>query len=166
MKLETLEDLLVEQLQDLYDAEHRDLELLPELTEAADDPSLVQVLQEHHEETSEQRRRLEDCFRRLGHTPVREECTAMAGLAAEAERLLEAEGDPAVLDAAVIAAKRRVAHYEIAGYGVARDLARELGEHDVADLLQQTLDEETASDAELRQVARSVVNADAAAEPA
>lgn len=161
-----LEDLLVEQLQDLYDAEHRDLELLPELTEAADDPSLEHVLDQHHEETSEQRRRLEECFQRLDRTPVREECAAMAGMVAEADRLLEAEADPAVLDAAVIAARRRIAHYEVAGYSVARDLARELGAHDVADLLQQSLDEETASDAELRQVARNVVNVEAAEQPA
>lgn len=90
----------------------------------------------------------------------------MAGIVAEAERLLEADADDPLLDAAVIAAKRRVAHYEIAGYGVARDLARETGAHDVADLLQQSLDEETASDAELRQVARNVVNPEAAAQPA
>lgn len=162
MELNTLEDLLVEQLQDLYDAEHRDLELLPELTEAATDRSLVQTLEGHHEETSEQRRRLEDCFRRLGHTPVREECTAMAGMVAEAESLLQAGGEEAILDAAIIASRRRIAHYEIAGYSVARDLARDLGEHGAADLLQQTLDEESASDAELGQIGRSVVNAEAA----
>lgn len=162
MQISTLEDLLVHQLRDLYDAEHRDLELLPELTEAVDDPSLVQVLQEHHRETSEQRRRLEECFQRLEHTPVRGECTAMAGMVAEAEELLEAGGGPAVQDAGIAAVRRRIAHYEIAGYGTARDLARQLGAHDVADLLQQTLDEETSSDAELGEVARNVVNAGAA----
>lgn len=162
MQISTLEDLLVHQLRDLYDAEHRDLELLPELTEAIDDPSLVQVLQEHHRETSEQRRRLEECFQRLEHTPVRGECTAMAGMVAEAEELLEAGGGPAVQDAGIAAVRRRIAHYEIAGYGTARDLARQLGAHDVADLLQQTLDEETSSDAELGEVARNVVNAGAA----
>lgn len=162
MQITTLEDLLVHQLRDLYDAEHRDLELLPELTEAADDPSLVQVLQEHHRETSEQRRRLEECFQRLDHTPVRDECTAMAGMVAEAEELLEAGAPSAVRDAGIAAVKRRIAHYEIAGYSTARDLARQLGAHDVADLLQQTLDEETSSDAELGQVARNVVNVSAA----
>lgn len=162
MQLETLEDLLVHELRDLYDAEHRDLELLPRLTEAANDPSLVQILQDHHHETSEQRRRLEECFRRLDHTPVRDECTAMAGMVAEAEELLEAGGEPEVRDAGIAAVKRRVAHYEIAGYSTARDLARQLGAHDVADLLQQTLDEETSSDAELGQVARNLVNVGAA----
>lgn len=162
MQLSTLEDLLVHQLRDLYDAEHRDLELLPELTEAANDASLVQVLREHHQETSEQRRRLEECFHRLDHTPVRDECTAMAGMVAEAEDLLAAGGDPTLQDAGIAAVKRRIAHYEMAGYSTARDLARELGAHDVADLLQQTLDEETSSDAELGQVARNVVNVGAA----
>ena len=162
MQLDTLEDLLVHQLRDLYDAEHRDLELLPELTEAASDPSLVQVLQEHHQETSDQRRRLEECFRRLDHTPVREDCTAMAGMVAEAGDVLEAGADPAMQDAGIAAVKRRIAHYEIAGYSTARDLARQLGAHDVADLLQQTLDEETSSDEELGQVARNVVNVGAA----
>lgn len=162
MKLATLEDLLVQQLRDLFDAEHRDLKLLPKLTEAADDPSLVQVLHEHHEEASEQRRRLEECFRRLEHTPVREECTAMAGAVAEAEALLEEGADAALLDAAVVAARRRIAGYETAGYGVARDLARKLGAHDVADLLQQSLDEEAAADEELARVAGDILSAEAA----
>lgn len=162
MKLATLDDLLVQQLRDLYDAEHRDLELLPKMTEAASDPSLVQVLHEHHEETSEQRRRLEECFRRLGHTPVREECAAVAGVVVEAEELLEADADAAVEDAGIVAVRRRIAHYEIAGYSTARDLTRQLGAHDVTDLLEQTLDEETSSDAELEQVARNVVSAAAA----
>lgn len=162
MKLSTLEDLLVQQLRDLFDAEHRDLELLPELTEAASDPSLIQVLQERHEETSEQRRRLEECFHRLDHTPLREECTAMAGMVAEAEALLEAGADATVLDSAIVAARRRIAGYEVAGYGVARDLARKRGAHGVADLLQQTLDEETAADDELARVGGNIVSAEAA----
>ncbi len=156
MQLSTLQDLLVHQLRDLYDAEHRDLELLPELTEKANDASLVQVLKDHHQETGEQRRRLEECFHRVDHTPLREDCAAMAGLVAEAEELLEAADDPAVEDAGIAAVKRRIAHYEMAGYSTARDLARQLGAHDVADLLEQTLDEERSSDEELRQVARNV----------
>lgn len=162
MELSTPEDLVVEQLQDLYDAQHRDLELLPDLVEAAGDASLVRMLEGHHEETSEQRRRLEECFRRLEHTPVREECTAMAGMVAEAERLLETDADTAIRDAGIIAARRRIAHYGIAGYSVARDLARDLGAHDVADLLQQSLDEETSADSELGQIGRSVLDLGAA----
>lgn len=162
MKLSTLDDLLVHQLRDLFDAEHRDLELLPELTEAAADPSLVRVLQERHQETSEQRHRLEECFHRLDHTPLREECTAMAGMVAEAEALLGAASDAAVLDSAIVAARRRIAGYQVAGYDAARNLARKRGAHGVADLLQQTLDEETAADDELARVGRDIVSAEAA----
>lgn len=156
MELETKEDLLVEHLQHLYDAEHRDLELLPDLIDAASDPSLARTLEERHRVTSEQRRRLEECFNRLEHTPVRDECGAMAGMAERAERALEAASDDGVRDSAIAASRRRIAHYGTAGYAVARDLARQLGAHDVADLLEQSRAEEASADEELAQLGNRV----------
>lgn len=152
MELETAEDLLVEQLQSLYDAEHVDLELLPELTDAAGDPSVAHALEERHEATSEQRRRLEECFRRLGHTAVRGDCEALRGMTARTRRLLDGGADEEVRDGAVLAARRRVARYGVGAYAAARDLARRLGAHDVADLLEQTRAEEDAAAEELAQL--------------
>ena len=141
--LNNLEDLLVEQLQDLYDAENRLIDALPKMAEAAHMPALKQAFQDHLRETEAQKRRLEQAFEQLGKEAKRETCEAMQGLIAEGQEMIGLEGDDEVKDAGLIAAAQRVEHYEIAGYGCARAFARRLGHDAVAKLLQETLDEET-----------------------
>jgi ferritin-like metal-binding protein YciE len=158
----SLDDLLVEQLHDLYDAEYRITDALPKMAEAAGNAQLKSAFQQHLTETKGQINRLERVFRQLGKEPQRESCEAMKGIVAEGEEMVSAKGDMAVKDAALIAAAQRVEHYEIAGYGTARSLARQLGRSDVANLLQETLDEEGAADKKLTQIAESMVNARAA----
>lgn len=162
MQLQALKDLLVEQLQDLYDAEHRILDNLPTMEKAASHDELRNLLAEHREVTGEQVNRLENVFERIGVTPQRHECVAMAGLIKEGERIREDATDDDVRDAGLIATGQRIEHYEIAGYGCARTYANRLGESEAADMLQQTLDEESAADRKMTEVAENLVNIEAA----
>lgn len=161
-KFSTLEDLLVEQMQDLYDAEHRLVEALPLMAEAATSASLESAFRSHLTETKGHVSRLEQAFKLMGKSAKRESCQAMKGLVQEGSAVIEADGDAAVKDAALIAAAQRVEHYEMAGYGSARTFARQLGRSDIADLLQQTLDEEGNADKKLTQIAENFVNEQAA----
>lgn len=158
----SLDDLLVEQIQDLYDAEHRLVEALPKMADSAHSPQLKAAFTEHLGETKRQVERLERAFQVLGHEPKRDSCEAMKGLIREGEEMLEAKGDPAVRDAALIAAAQRVEHYEMAGYGSARNFAQRCGQPAVAELLQETLSEEGAADEKLSAIATEAVNAQAA----
>ena len=162
MTLDHLEDLLVEQLRDLYDAEDKLIAALPKMAASATSSELKNAFQQHLNETRNQKTRLEKAFRALGHEPESETCEAMQGLIAEGEEVMNASGDPLVKDAALIAAAQRVEHYEIAGYGCARTFARQLGRQDVAELLQQTLEEEAAADEKLTRIAETLVNPKAA----
>ncbi len=157
----SLEDLFVNQLEDLYDAEHRIIRALPKMSEAARSSQLKQAFDKHLSETRNQVDRLDTIFRQLSRVPERETCEAMKGLLREGEEMIDAKGDPNVRDAALIAAAQRVEHYEMAGYGTARSLATQLGHADAARLLQQTLDEEKAADSKLTEVAENAVNVDA-----
>lgn len=157
-KFETLDDLLLEQIEDLYDAEKRLSEALPKMMEAANNTDLVETFRTHHKETEQQIQRLEKTFGLLGQEASREMCDAMKGLISEAEDMIEAEGDPDVRDAALIAAAQRIEHYEMAGYGSARAFANRLGKSDVATLLQETLDEEKEADRALTGLAETEVN--------
>jgi ferritin-like metal-binding protein YciE len=161
LKFDSLEDLFHEQLRDLYDAEHRLTEALPKMVDAAHNPELKQAFDQHLTETRAQVRRLEQVFKLVGAEPRRSTCEAMKGLVAEGDEVLSAKGDPAVIDAALIAAAQRVEHYEIAGYGTVRSLAHRLGHHQAADLLQETLDEEGNADKILTEVAEQSVNVEA-----
>lgn len=162
MKLDNLQDLLHQQLMDLYDAEEQIIQALPKMASAAKTNELKEALQRHLEETRAQKTRLERVFRELGYEPQREGCEAIEGLIAEGDELLAADGDPMVKDAALIAAAQRVEHYEMAGYGCARTFARQLGHTEVARLLQQTLEEEANTDERLTQIAEGLVNPSAA----
>ena len=162
LKFDSLDDLFHEQLQDLYDAEHRLTEALPKMVDAAHNPELKQAFDQHLSETRGQVRRLEEVFRILGREPKRSTCDAMKGLISEGDHVLSAKGDADVKDAALIAAAQRVEHYEIAGYGTVRTLAQRLGHHQIAELLQETLDEEGNADKILTEVAESSVNVQAA----
>jgi len=158
----SFKDLFVEQIEDLYDAEHRLTEALPKMAEAAASSQLKQAFQHHLTETQGHVSRLERIFREINVEPKRNTCQAMKGLVAEGEEMIKAKGDPAIKDAALIAAAQRVEHYEISGYGTARSFARRLGLTQAPGLLQQTLEEEAAADQKLNQIAEGSVNAQAA----
>ena len=158
---DNLNDLLLGQIQDLYDAEQRLCDGLAEMAEAATTPALRAAFNLHLNETKGHVRRLEQVFGMLGVEPRRETCDAMKGLLKEGKSVVDAQGDDAVRDAGLIAAAQRVEHYEIAGYGTARSFARQLGLEEAANLLQQTLDEEGAADRKLTEIAESSVNAQA-----
>lgn len=157
----SLQDLFVNQLEDLYDAEQRLTKALPKMAEAANASQLRQAFQEHLTETQGHVSRLESIFSQVGIEPKRETCEAMKGLIAEGEEMISAKGDPDVRDAALIAAAQRVEHYEMSGYGTARTFAQRLGLNQAAQTLQQTLNEEKAADAKLNQIAESQVNVQA-----
>jgi ferritin-like metal-binding protein YciE len=114
-ELNTLDDLLVDQLKDVYDAEHRLTDALPKMAEAATTPGLKQAFLSHLEETKNHVVRLEQAFAALGKDPERETCQAMKGPIAEGSQIIDAKGDSVVRDAALMAAAQRVEHYEMAG---------------------------------------------------
>jgi ferritin-like metal-binding protein YciE len=163
-RFDSFDDLFVDQLQDLYDAEQRLVEALPNMAAAAHDQGLKNAFRQHLRETENQVNRLERVFQSIGLEPEAKTktCYAMKGLISEADETIDAEGDPDVKDAALIAAAQRVEHYEITGYGTARAFARRLGKHQAAQLLQDTLDEEEAADQKLTQLAESTINQQAA----
>jgi ferritin-like metal-binding protein YciE len=162
MTLNSFDELFVEQLQDLYDAEQRLTKALPKMAEAAHSPSLKAAFQEHFRQTEGHVSRLEQVFRMLGKTAEGKTCEAMKGLVEEGQDAISSTGDPNVKDAALIAAAQRVEHYEIAGYGTVRTFAQRLGRQDAARLLQQTLDEEAATDKKLTTLAEQSINPKAA----
>src|SRR5581483_3423711 len=136
----------VDQLQDLYDAEQRLVKALPLMAQAAHAPGLKNAFQKHLRETENHVRRLEQVFQSMGAQAEAKTCQAMQGLVAEGQEAIDAEGDADVKDAALIAAAQRVEHYEIAAYGTARTFAQRLGKQSAARLLEQTLQEEKATD--------------------
>ncbi len=162
VELNSLQDLFVNQLEDLYDAEQRLTKALPKMADAASSTDLKQAFQSHLRETEGHVSRLESIFNSLGAKAKGETCEAMKGLISEGETVISAKGDPAVKDAALIAAAQRVEHYEIAGYGTARTFALRLNLPDAAETLNQTLQEEGAADRKLNQIAESEVNVRAA----
>lgn len=154
----SLQELFEHEVKDIYDAELRMTDALPKMAEKAHDPSLKKAFKDHLQETEVQVERLEEIFTKLGREPERVKCAAMVGLISEGGEIIDATGDPDVLDAALIGAAQRVEHYEIAAYGTARTFARRLGNSYVAELLQQTLDEEGAADKKLTNIAEKKVN--------
>jgi ferritin-like metal-binding protein YciE len=157
-QLNTLQDLFIEQLQDLYDAEQRLTKALPMMAAAAHDAGLKEAFQQHLRETQNQVKRLEKVFQLLNKKATSKTCEAMKGLVSEGEEAIDAKGDPEVKDAALIAAAQRVEHYEIAAYGTVRTFARRLGQREAARLLEETLNEEKMTDQKLTQLAESGIN--------
>ena len=153
MELNSLNDVLMDQLGDLYDAERQLVEALPEVARAAHSSDLQEAIAMHLEETRNHVDRLAEIFAHMGTQPRVERCEAMRGLIAESEEIIEASGRPAALDAALIAAAQRVEHYEIAAYGTARALARELGLDEAEARLDETLSEEAHADKTLTKLA-------------
>jgi ferritin-like metal-binding protein YciE len=156
MDLNSLRDLFIDELRDLYDAENQITEALPKLIEKAQFPELKSALQEHLEVTRGQIRRLETIFERLNEKPTGESCKGMKGLIKEGDDMATRDGSQSVIDAAIISAAQRVEHYEMAGYGTVRTYAELLGENEFANLLQQTLDEEKEADQTLSQIAKTI----------
>jgi ferritin-like metal-binding protein YciE len=153
MQLNSLNDVLVDQLADLYSAERQLVDALPKMAGAASNTELRDAIEEHLEQTRGHVRRLEQVFKDLDISPPAETCEAMQGLIAEGDQIIRAQGDADAKDAALIAAAQRVEHYEIAGYGTVRTLARELGQKDAAGLMGETLDEESQADELLTKIA-------------
>jgi ferritin-like metal-binding protein YciE len=156
--IKTLDDLFVHTLQDIYYAEQQIVKSLPKMIEKVSDPNLKQGFQTHLAETKNQVTRLEQVFKMHGESPKAVTCPAIDGILAEAKEIMSDASDPEVLDAAALAAAQAVEHYEITRYGTLAAWARQLGRNDCASLLEETLDEEKATDLKLTAIAESRVN--------
>lgn len=161
MELETLKDLYIHELKDLYSAEKQILKALPKMAKAATSEKLAAGFQKHLEETKVHAERLEKLLSDLGESTRGPKCKGMEGVLKEGDEILEEDADDDVRDAGLIAAAQRVEHYEMAGYGTARTYAELLGETAAAKVLQKTLDEEAATDKKLT-TAASAINVSAA----
>lgn len=156
MKIETLRELLIDELQDLHSAEEQITKALPKMVKASHNSNLKQAFEHHLEETKNHVARLEQIFKSMNESPKGKTCEGMKGLLKEGEERIKDGGEPDVLDAGLIAAAQRVEHYEIAAYGSARTYAELLGDQNTVRALTQTENEEKAADSKLSQVARTV----------
>lgn len=156
MKVENLRELLVQELRDLYSAEHQITKALPKAAKAASDPELKKAIESHLKETEGHVERLEQVFEQLDVSPKGKTCEGMKGLISEADERIKGGGNAPALDAGLIADAQRVEHYEISGYGSARTFANLLGEREIVRLLEATLKEEKAADAKLNTIAESI----------
>jgi len=163
MEMESLKELYIDELKDLYSAEKQLVKALPKMAKNATNPELKDAFTTHLQETEGHVERLEQIFEMLGERPGGKKCKGMEGLVEEAKELLEEDATEAVLDAGMISKAQHVEHYEMAGYGTVRTYARLLGLDDQADLLQETLDEEGHANELLTQIAESSVNLEAEA---
>ena len=156
MKINSLRDLYVEQLRDLYDGENQIIKALPKMIESTDSDDLRSALEEHLEITRQQAQRLETIFQGLGQSAKAQKCKGMEGIIKEGSEVLKEDMAESVKDAAIIASAQRVEHYEIAGYGTVRTYAELLGEDKAVELLEQTLEEEKEADEKLSQLAEEI----------
>jgi ferritin-like metal-binding protein YciE len=158
MALESMQDLFLNELKDVLNAEKQLVQALPRLAKAAQSPQLQQAFTKHLRETEGHVQRLERIFKSLGQTARGKACKGMEGLIAEGKEILEEDGAPEVIDAALISAAQRVEHYEIAAYGCLRTYAQLLGNSEADRLLQQTLAEEEATDKALTALGEGGIN--------
>ena len=156
MDYESLQDLYVHELKDLYSAEKQILRALPKLIKHATSPKLKQGLEEHREQTRGHAERLEQIFERLGKSTRGAKCKGIEGIIEEGEDWISEEANPEVMDAGIISAAQRVEHYEMAGYGCARTYASLLGNKEDEALLNQTLQEEGEADKKLTAVSEKI----------
>jgi ferritin-like metal-binding protein YciE len=161
MEMETLQDLYVDELKDLYSAENQILKALPRMIKAASHPQLKRAFTKHEQQTRQHVKRLERICKELDVSPRGKKCVGMEGLLEEGKELMKEKPDEDVLDAGLITAAQHVEHYEMAGYGTCRTWARLLGYQDQARLLQETLDEEKQTDLDLTALAESSINIEA-----
>lgn len=160
-----LQELLVEELRDIYHAEGQLLKALPKMAKAAQSERLKEAFERHLEETEQHVERLERAFESLGEPVKGKKCQAMEGLIAEGKEVMDEHSESPMLDAALICAAQKVEHYEIASYGTICTWADLLGLDEVSDLLKETLDEEKTTDETLTEIAESEINAEAVTEP-
>ena len=165
MNLETLKELYVNELRDLYNAEGQLVKALPKMAKAASSDELKEAFEKHLEQTKGHMERLEQVFEEIDEKPKGKTCHGMKGLIEEGSEVLKADGEDSVLDAGIIVAAQKVEHYEIAGYGSVRTFAQLLGQDKSAELLQQTLDEESETNELLNKLAEDIVNPEALMEP-
>lgn len=156
MQMNSLDDLFIAELKDLYSAEKQLLKAIPKMAKAANSKALQSGFTKHLKQTEGHVSRLKKVFEELGVSPRGKKCKAMEGLIAEGAEVIEEDADPHVKDAALIAAAQRVEHYEMAGYGCVRTYANLLNHKKAATLLQQTLDEEGDTDKSLTKLAESI----------
>jgi ferritin-like metal-binding protein YciE len=161
--MESLHELLVHEVKDLYSAENQLVKALPRMAKNAHNAELRQAFEQHLRQTEEHARRLERVAERLEAKPRGKKCVGMEGLIEEGKELLSEDAEAEVLDAGLIGAAQKVEHYEIAAYGTARAHAEQLGYQDVASTLQKTLDEESEANELLTAIAERMVNARAQA---
>jgi ferritin-like metal-binding protein YciE len=160
-KLNSLDDLLVHELKDIYNAEGQIVKALPKMVKAASHPELQQAFETHLDETENQIERLEQVFKLLGVPAKGVKCHGMAGLIEEGKEVIDQDAEPSVKDAALIAAAQKIEHYEIASYGCVATYAEMLGYEQVHRLLSETLNEEETTDQKLTGLAETCINADA-----
>ncbi len=154
-----LQELYIEQLKDLFNAEQQLVKALPKMTKAASSPELKSAFDEHWQKTQEHINRLEKILGDLNEKPGRIKCEGMEGIVSEGEEAIKKKNDdPVIKDAELIAAAQRVEHYEIAGYGTVRTFAEMLGYDDAAELLQQTLEEEGEADKTLTSISEKLLS--------
>jgi ferritin-like metal-binding protein YciE len=161
-EINPLEELLVDELKDIYSAENQIIKALPKMAKASTAPELRRAFERHLEETKRQVERLNQIGESLEIKLTGKKCKGMEGLIEEGKEIMSEDLDESALDAGLIGAAQKVEHYEIAAYGTARTHAQLLGYNKVAKLLQQTLDEESATDKKLTTLAESIINVEAA----
>jgi ferritin-like metal-binding protein YciE len=160
-KITSLNDLFLEELADLYSAEHQLIKAIPKMAEATTSGDLKMALEDHLEKTHDHANRLREIFAELGSKPAAATCKAMRGLIEEGEDVVHKSERSAARDAAIIGAAQRVEHYEISGYGTAKSHASLLGYERIQELLQETLDEERDADQRLNELAEGSINSQA-----
>jgi len=156
MENNSLKELYIEQLRDIYDAENQLVKALPEMAKAATSEELRSGFENHLEQTKEHGRRLEQVFKDLGEKAKGKKCKGMQGLIAEGKEVIDEDFEDEVKDAALISAAQRLEHYEIAAYGTVRTYAEILGQHNAASLLEKTLEEEKETDEKLTELAEGI----------
>jgi ferritin-like metal-binding protein YciE len=161
MALDSLRELLIEEMRDLYSAETQLVKALPKMAKAASHEELQAAITEHLEVTKNQVNRLTEIFDELEESPKGKTCKAMQGLIEEGEEIIQEDGEDAVKDAALICAAQKVEHYEIAAYGCVRTYANLLGLDSIGAKLQETLDEEGEADKSLTELAETIINVEA-----
>jgi len=158
----SFQDLFLDELRDLYDAEKQLVKALPKMAQKASSDDLRSAIEAHLEETRTHVDRLEQAFEMLEEKPRGKHCAGIAGIVEEAKELLDEDLDDAVLDAGIIAGGQRAEHYEMAAYGSVMAWAKALGHEEIATLLTDTLNEEKAADAKLTELAEGGINEQAA----
>ena len=162
MEIESLQELMIEEMRDLYSAENQLIKAMPKMAKKASNPQLKKAFESHLRETEGQVKRLQQIFEKLGKKPTGKKCAAMEGLIEEAKDMMGEDMEQDTMDAALISAAQKVEHYEIASYGTVRTWAHLIGDDQTAKLLQQTLDEEGKTDKLLTELAESSINVEAA----